>query len=300
MVKKLHTLFFSALFFISQGVQAQAMLEVAAKTIEKQLSCNSESTIILNGENATIRIDTWNKDEVKVKLKLITKHRIRTVAVEELDNIKYVIEKKGNTIYLRNYFLSQNKSATGCILKVEYELTVPARSNFSIKNNLGDVEVKNTEGKLDIEAKFGDINLSNTKGTIGINLSLGDIQADQVDGTITIQATHSELRMEKLSGKYYLKLVSSDLSFRPANRVELLDIETKNGDVNLFFNPGDNYNYTFNTSYGEIRVPDIFKSKVTKEQNKSSFKYSINHPGPSVFISSDFGNITLTNNFIIK
>lgn len=287
------------MFFVSPLIQAQAILEVAAKTIEKQLSYTSAGTIILNGENATVKIDSWNKNEVKVKLKLITKHRVKTVAISALDNIKYLIEKKGDDIYLRNYFLSQDKSATGCILKVEYELTVPEKSNFSIKNNLGNVEVKNTEGKFDIEAKFGNINLSGIKGDIGINLSLGDIQAHQLDGTITIKANNSEINMENLSGKYRFTLVSSDLFFKPGNKIELLNIETKNGDVNLLLNPNDVYNYAFTTAYGEIKVPDIFKTKIINEKNNSSFNYS-NNVSSSVFIRSDFGNITLTHNLIIK
>ena len=283
--------------FVTHLTRAQATLEVVTKTIEKILPYNATGSILITGENSTIHVDRWEKPEVRIKVRLITKHRIKSVATEELENIKYLVEKKGNDIYLRNYFLSNEIKSTGCILKVEYELTVPAQCNFIIKNNLGNVDIKNTEGRLTVEAKFGNINLSNVKGAVSINLSVGDIQANQIAGTTVVKANHAHIEMENLFGKYDLKLVNSDLSFKPINRIEQLNVETKNGDVIYMLNNPEGYNYKLSTSYGEIKVPEIFKDKLHIEKNKALFEsFTKKNTGSPLNIKSEFGNITLINN----
>lgn len=293
-MKKLLSIFF--IFFLHlQLVQAQGTLEVVSKTVEKKIPYNSSGTIVIVGENSTVKINSWSKDEVLIKIKLIAKHRTKSIAIAEVDKIIYTAEKLSKDIFLKNSFLEKTEQAAGVILKVQYELIVPIKSNISIKNNLGNIEIDNIEGNLSIDAKFGNINLNGVSGTATINVSLGDIDATKILGTSKINASHSSINMTNLSGKHTIKLVNGDLLFQPSGKVDLVNIEAKNGNVNLVLSPNDAYNYSFDATYGEIVLPELFKSKINSGKDKSTFLlYNKNIPA---FINAkcEFGNITLKN-----
>jgi DUF4097 and DUF4098 domain-containing protein YvlB len=288
------------LILFSQLIYAQTELEVVTKTIEKSIPFKPKGTIMITGENSTITIDHWEKEEVRIKLKLITKHRIKSVAVAELESIKYLIEKKDHTIYLRNYFLEKTASAEGCILKVEYELMLPKECNIQIKNSLGNIELKNGEGKIDIEAKFGNINLIAVRGNVTVDLKLGDIQASELNGINRFKASNATVNMDNLYGSYYLTLSNSDLIFKPVNTIDLLNVTANNGNVNVHLSNSDSYNYTFNTTYGEIKVPDNLRSMLLQKKNASSFVNYKNKSHPVLSVKSNFGNVLLTTNLNLK
>jgi hypothetical protein len=275
--------------------KAQMVLEVATKTIEKTFSYNSPETIVIGGENATIKINSWEKNEVRLTLKLIAKNRVKNIAVEELENIKYIAEKKGGTIYLRNYFLERkSQTGPGGILKVEYELMVPAKANITVNNSLGNVDIKNIEGKLTIDAKFGNVDLTNLKESILLNLSLGDLVINRATGTMNIKADHANVNMENISGKCYLKLMNSDLFFASKYKMDILNIETKNGNVNYLNKHPEDYNYQVTSYYGEIRVPEALKRYLRAEKSRSILEKRNEKNIQSVNIKSEYGNVTIT------
>jgi DUF4097 and DUF4098 domain-containing protein YvlB len=286
-------LFFLSLLLLHE-TKAQVTLEVVTRTIEKILPAAVDATVHIAGENASIRIDSWDKNEVRIRMKLVTKHRIKAVAVAEMENIKYIIEKKGKDLFLRDYFMASENGVTGCILKVEYELTVPFHCNLDINNNLGDIDLKTIEGRVDGLAKFGNISIENFKGDLSIDLSLGDIRMRQIGGTSAILANHSHLDMEEASGRHKLKLINSDLSFHSTKKVELLQVEAKNGNIECSIPNEDEYNYDFSVSFGEIILPDALKSKLKQQPNKMQFIHKDVKNTFSLHIVSEFGNIILT------
>lgn len=276
-------------------IQAQVVLEVAAKTIEKMFAYNNAGTISIISENASIKINSWEKNEIKLILKLIAKHRIKTIAIEELNNIKYVAERKGEDIYLRNYFLERKDHiGPGSILKVEYELTVPKKATITINNNLGNIHIKNITGKITIDAKFGNIDLSGIKANVSIHLSLGDITIMESEGITTIKADHSTINMENISGKCTFKLINSDLFLKSIHKIDVLNVETKNGDVTYFNNDIEAYNYSISAYYGSITVPPVLKKFLIMDGNKSLFEKKNPNISPMVTIKSEYGNTILT------
>jgi hypothetical protein len=291
--KIINHLFVLLSLLLLQQAKAQVTLEVVTRSIEKNLPATADGTVHIGGENASIRIDSWSRNEVRIRMKLITKHRVKIVAVAEMENIKYLLEKRGKDIFLRDYFLASESGVTGCILKVEYELTVPLHCNLSISNNLGDIDLNNIEGRLDVKAKFGNIGIANFKGEISIDLSLGDIRMKQVAGTSTILANHSHVDLEETTGRNKLKLTNSDLSFRSTKKAELLQVDAKNGNIVCSIPNEEEYNCDFSVSYGEIILPDALKARLKKLSNKMQFSSSDPKNSSSLLIISEFGNITL-------
>jgi DUF4097 and DUF4098 domain-containing protein YvlB len=189
--------------------------------------------------------------------------------------------------------MASENGVTGCILKVEYEITVPLLCNITINNNLGDIDLKNVEGRIDLLAKFGNISVSNIKGSLSIDLALGDIRIRELAGTSIILANHSHVEMDEVSGRHKLKLINSDLSFRSPKKTEFLQVEAKNGNVLCSIPNTEEYNYDFSASYGEIVLPDAFKSKLKQQPDKMLFFSKDAKNTADLHIVSEFGTITL-------
>lgn len=288
---------FILLFFIlimANTAIAQTTLEVVTKTIEKSIAFKPGENILLLGENATINISTWAKDEVKIKIKLISKNRIKNVAVADQANIKHLIEKKGSTVYLRNYFVVQQSGSSGSILKVEYELTVPSKSNCVIKNSLGNITIDGVEGKMDIEEKFGNLNLTNCKGNISVKLNLGDMKADNLSGVISLLGTSANFNIINLSGQNTFDISNGDLFVQPLASISTLNVKAKNGEVTCSSKSITEFGYDFSSSYGEVKTPEFFKTKVKSEKTKTTFVYLEGiSKKPILKIKVEFGNINL-------
>ena len=89
-------------------------------------------------------------------------------------------------------------------------------------------------------------------------------------------------------------------SFKPVNAIDLLDVNANNGNVNVHLNNSDTYNYAFNTTYGEIKVPDNLKSMLLQKKNAYSFVNYKNKSHSVLSVKSNFGNVLLTTNPNLK
>lgn len=283
-----------SLLLSTSFMSAQVVLEVVTKTIERSFPYTNTGNIAIIGENASIKIIGSQGNEVKLTLKLISKNRHKEIAVEELNNIKYIAEKKGENIYLRNYFLERKEQASpGSILKVEYELSIPMKANVEINNNLGNVGIKNIDGKVSVIVRYGNVNLSNIKGGLFIDLSLGDATISQAGGTNNIKAEHSDIGMEDISGKCTFKLKSSDLSFKLNNTVEQVDVEARSGDITFLRNGAEEFNYEASSYYGGIRVIEGLKKYLHIDKNKSSLEKKDEKANKIINVKASYGNLII-------
>jgi hypothetical protein len=77
--------FLIILLFFSVDVQAQNVLEVVTKKIEKTLDFFNDYKLNIEGEKADVLVNTWNENKVKVELELVAKHSDIDVAKQDLE-----------------------------------------------------------------------------------------------------------------------------------------------------------------------------------------------------------------------
>ena len=78
--------------------------------------------------------------------------------------------------------------------------------------------------------------------------------------------------MQNISGKCILKLANSDLFFKSGEKMELFNLETKNGDVTYSNKYTEDFNYLVSSYYGEIKTPELFKKYLHVEKGKSTLE----------------------------
>ncbi|MBU2494359.1 MAG: DUF4097 domain-containing protein [Bacteroidetes bacterium] len=189
------------------------------KTHSFQVSKDGELELYANpGE---ITVDTWDKNEVVVKLRGDEEDY-------DLRNVK--IEQRNNKVIVKY------DSHWGWSEGIDLVITLPKNFNASINTTGGDVQFRNDiNGKITISTSAGDISMANVSGDLSLNTQGGDIRLRDVNGNIDVNTQGGEIRIGKINGK----------SAR---------INTMGGDIDISSIGSDAKVKTYG---GEIRIGDV-------------------------------------------
>lgn len=289
----------AAAIFLVGKIEAQNAFQVVTKTIEKTIPYKNGYEVNIEGEKAEILVETWNKNEVKVLLELVSKNTNKKTAEKDLGRMNYSTEQHGNKIYFRNYIETTSSSKLPeSDLKAIYTITLPADCPVYLKNNFGLTQVSNLTKALKIQSEFSKITLDNLRGKIGINTRFGDVEGRQIDGDVSINSRRSNLTLYDIKGNWNITAQYGILKFftNPSPELLSLNIEGQKSDV-YFFDPKPNaYGYTLTAHYGNITVPNDLKFNYlenTDQLKKAIFSSKIGSSNISIKIS--FGDITIRN-----
>lgn len=155
------------------------------KTQTFQVSKDGELELYANpGE---ITIDTWDKNEVVVKMR---------GEDEESDLRDVRIEQRNKKIIVKY------DSHWGWSEGIDFVLTVPKNFNVTITTTGGDVEFRNDiNGNINISTSAGDLTMANVSGSLSLNTMGGDIRLRDVNGNLDANTQGGDIRIGKISGK---------------------------------------------------------------------------------------------------
>ena len=275
------------------ATMGQTRLQVITKTIEKRFTASASTSIKIEGEKSSIKINTWSKNEVKVLLKLISKSPDKEEAENELAYQRYILEKRKETIYMKNYLaMPKNVTKLSSIQVASYEITIPRGCKIELFNQYGDVDIADLFGVLTLEVKYGKIKLENLNAAIQIQSYFGDLIMRNVDGQVDIIANHTKINLDELSGDIKLSSTLGDVFVGHMDDIKSLEIVASKADITL-----DNPNYqqfkiSLESKFGDILVPLKYEKyfKTSNRDNKS-FIYEPLAKENSISLRTSFGNI---------
>ncbi len=292
-----NSLFILTFLFGVLPMFSQTTLQIVSKTIEKTMPYKNGYEFNIEGEKAEIKVETWEKNEVKVLTEIIAKHPDRAIAERDLDLMEYSAEQHGKDIYFRN-FISKNGIKPESELKAIYTVTLPADCPVYLKNNFGLTDVSNLTNSLKIHSEFSKILLENLKGEIGVNTRFGDIMGRRIDGNVNLTTRRSDITLHEIKGNWNINAHYGIMKFftNPSPELLTMNINAEKSDV-YFFDPQPNYyGYTLTAHYGNISVPQDLKFNYlenTDQLKKAIFSSKIGQSNISIKIS--FGDITIRN-----
>jgi hypothetical protein len=282
------------LVILANRLVAQGKVQVITKTVEKHFSYKVGESIHLEGEKAGIKVIGWQRNEVQVKLKLISKALTKQVAEEELEYGRYILEKRKGVIYLKNYFaLPKGKAQINAILLAEYEVWVPTGSSLQITNSYGTIHVVNHSGNTSIDIRYGNISLENVDGQGDYKSYFGDFIAKNIGGQITCSFNHTKTSIEGITGRVTFKNTYGDISISGLIDVSSLTVEATKSDIHLLLDKMNFYQYQLESQFGEITLPAHIKSSTVNYSSKVS-RWQYGSQGlPLIKVNSSFGKIIL-------
>lgn len=280
----------------------QITVKVVTKTVEKSIAYSPLDLIQIDGENATVQVHTWNKEEVKIVLKQISKSEDKTIAEKELEYQRYVLEKfkskkKGydNTIYLKNYFaVPKGIKSMNSVQVSEFEIWLPLNAHLSINNAYGNITLDSKSGKTEINNKYGNITLDNHQGDLLIGSYLGDFIGKSIEGKLKIEGNHHKVVIQNFSGELDIQSTLGDLMVNSVSNLKVIKIDASKSDITLGVETLMNHHIKLEVTYGDLIVPSSLEKFLTKTGlQKNELQYQPQSAASELKIKTSFGKIIL-------
>jgi len=182
-------------FFILAGNSfPQVRVQVVSREINKTIAWKEGMSLVVNGDNAEIYCSSGFHQDIGISMTIISKHEERTVAEADLEKMKWLVEVKDNTCFVRNYIeLSRNQARPESALKVILRITVPADCPVSLHNYFGKTEISGLNSEVTLNNEYGPVLLSDLNGNTTVNSVFGDVTINGSMGHTRITSTHSQI-----------------------------------------------------------------------------------------------------------
>lgn len=281
---------FSFLVLMGFQTQAQTVLGVVSKKVEKEFPFKTGQTVVVEGERAEIKIETWEKNIISVKLTLIAKHPQKATAEIDLKSFNFLFDERGDKLVLRNYYANKIKATSE--LSAIYTVIVPAECPVQLSNYFGKTDVQDLSNSFEIDSKFGPIAMTNVSGIINVSSRFGDVFGDFLTGKVKIESHRSNITLKHLEGSFDINSKYGIIKIFADNKVIDLNIEAEKSDVYLFNPDPSEFGYDLLAHFGDITVPEDLKIIFVEKSEKMS--HAVHAPGtqfPGVFVKITYGDI---------
>jgi DUF4097 and DUF4098 domain-containing protein YvlB len=147
---------------------------------------------------ADIKVETWNKNEVAVK--------VEGISGDDLEWLE--MEKDGNTVTV--YFEPGNgwrrhRSA-------RFYINVPSEFNIDVGTSGGDVEVVGSmKGTVVATTAGGDVEIDDVKGEVTLKTAGGDVTAGDVDGDAKLKTSGGDVEVGDVTGELVAATAGGDI-----------------------------------------------------------------------------------------
>lgn len=295
---------FSILFcmLLLSGIAAHADNIEKRKNYTQSYSLRSNQGVKITNKFGKVEINSWNRNEVKVDVTIITSSNEEAIAQNLLDNIS-IESRDGNPVSFVTKFSGGNTSSgkknTRSKMEINYVVHMPATHPLDIKNEFGNTFVPNWEGAINLDQSFGDITAGELPNAKDIKVKFGALDAVSIkDGNIRI--SYSNLKIDKLTGAVTSKIdfcKGSKLGLQ--NTLEKLDMKVAYSDVLINLSPALEAAFQIKTSFGSLKnnsnteIINQTKEKKYGPTFDKTYKGSKGSGKTIINIDSSFGDITL-------
>jgi hypothetical protein len=288
----------SFLFILLLGaitIKAQEVVQVVTKVIEKTFNYQDGYEVNVEGQKAEIFVETWDKNEIGLRLEISAKHPEKEVAEKDLETVNFVAQRVKNKVYLRNYRFG-GEVQTPSIITVTYYITLPEDCPVYVKNYFGTANISNLTNRLRIFGEYSQIDIDNVKGLLDIQTRFGDIVGEKIDGNVTINARRSDVTLYEIAGNYQITAKYGILKLSPTAGLLGLDINAEKSEVFLYGDHPELFAYTLTATHGEVKTPEnlrLLALEDTPEVQKVQFKPQRQEAFPTITVSVTFGDVHL-------
>lgn len=270
--------------------------QFVSKTIEKQFPLAAEGTFTLNNLFGNVNIESWEKEQVDVKVVVKVYGKKDEDRAERLDNIYPVFETAENHVSVTTVIEKQKNKSWWKIfdwfennterIQIDYWVKLPATAELKTKNNYGSTYIDRHLGPTSLDIAYGNLaaeELRHENNTITIKYS-DDSEIELIHGG-TVVADYSDLRIGEaedieLDADYSKTKIESitDLGFSvDYGKLEIGKVATLEGDAD----------------YVGIRIEELTKSSEIDLDYGALKIYHVLPTTQRVDISADYAGLSL-------
>lgn len=279
-----------------------------SKSIDKTFDVRGKLNLEITNKYGSVIIDTWERDEVSLKIEILAYGKDENAADKLLDRVEFDFKHSDDFLEVESVFdrkksffkdmvnavgdysaslLSKHK------LQVNYELNVPESiSSITIDNRFGDVHLGDVEGRVNITLAHGNLRVDKLSDYARLNVNYGKAKIKTInEANMTLKGAELDL---EYAGKLNLYSSSSKILI---GKVLNIDMESTNDNIEISeaFDVSGSSNFTeltiynltekcrLNQSYGEMTIKKVNEGFVSIRLNGKSTDYELNFSSRSNF-----------------
>lgn len=275
------------------------------KTYTKSYPLSGSDKISLRNQFGEMKINTWDKHEVKVEITIVAEAGTDERAQRLLDAIQIEDSKSGGTVYFKTKIGNNNSGNRGKGEKqsfnIDYVVYLPAGNTLDARNEFGPLTIADYKGKVSLESKFGSLTTGNLTGEADINVEFGKAHIGSVNsGEVTIK--FSKGLVQRLTGDVKANFEYSGVKVGIENNAKSLDIRNSYTQLLLDVNTNFSANWNISTSFSEVRNKTNFPIKKEGDDEDRGPRFDFKYSGKSgsgsanVKVKASFGDVTIGHN----
>ncbi len=250
------------------------------KSYTKSYSLSGSDKIKLSNQFGEMKLNTWEKNEIKVDVTITGKSDVERRAQEILDRISILDSKSGNTVSFETKFADDKDVGTkedkeerrNEGMQIDYVVYLPATNSLTVQNQFGKLNIPDYRGEADISCKFGSLTTGRISNPKKVEVEFGEATIGRLDGG-SLSIKFSEGTVNKLSGDVKTNLEFSQVKLNIDNDLKSLDLHNSYSTIYLDVDKNLSAAYDINSSHGQFTNKTSF---AIKEEGKDDD----NHYGP--------------------
>lgn len=284
-----------------------------SKTVSKTYSVSGNDLVRLDNQFGDMKVNTWNRNEVKVDISIVAKASTDEKAQQILDDI-YIEEGKSSsgvsvTTKMKNGKNNWNnskdkKNYKEMSMKIDYVVYMPASNPLDATNQFGAMTIPDLKGPVSLTSKFGSLTSGRLSQARKIDVEFGEARIESISGgKLTVKFSKGDIR--QVEGNLEARFEFCD-KLRVGIDNNTKDLNIRSSYSQLYLNSSSNLSSAIDikTSFGDFNNQTSFniKKQGDDEQNKYGPKFDKQFNGMAgagnnkLKVNADFGNVTLGHN----
>lgn len=244
----------------TQAQQPKKKYEFAhERTISQSYTVSSNDKLDIENQFGSVNIKTWNRNEVKVDIRIEVSSNVKEAAEKIFSNIDVTHKKSGNNVYFKTELNTKDekgyKGKHNNNMSIDYEVMMPANLNLDVENKFGKTTLPDLQGKVNITQEFGNLYAGKLSQPGNIEVRFGGVVIESaVNGKYEFQYASDEATIRNLSGK-----ANVDIQFCKSGNVVIhavnvgdLRVDAQYSDVAIVVPRNLNVGISVETNFGSF------------------------------------------------
>lgn len=227
------------------GLLAAPPTTAQTTTVDTLVSIQGDGRLELHNGNGSVEIDTWNRDEVRIRAR-------------RSDPVPIQIEKKGVTLVVQAPRQMQRD------VEIEYTVTVPASLDLAVHGMRSPVTIGGTTGRIEVHTVNGAVELRGGRDRIEVHTVNGPVTVIGARGSVEVNGVNHPVTLRDVSGEgVAVNAVNGTVTLDGVD-ARTVEAVTVNGRIHFRGAIRDDGSYELNAHNGGIvfEVPEGTSARV--------------------------------------
>ena len=280
------------------------------KTYNKSYTVSGSDKISFDNRFGKLKINTWDKNEVKVEVIITAKANSEERAQIILDHITIQDSKNGSGVSFktklddekRNWSKGDKDKYSNEGFDIDYDVYLPGRNTLDAHNEFGETEIPDYPGEITIETKFGSLTTGKLSNPKKVTVEFGTANIESIsNGDLTIK--FSRAIINKLDGNVKASFEHcSGVKLNIDNNIKDLNVRNNFTTLYLDLNKNLSANFDIYSNFGEVSNRSSFDISKEDRGDERGPKFDSRYSGKAgggnspMRIRSEFGHVVLGHN----